>query len=192
MDQPKVSTAIILNAAFAFLSFATSLLDFKSQFWGTAFCVFTAILLVYAAVQMARLPYSWGRRLQAFRQLRFCGRIPLSTAAKLAYEEARANKTLWAEAAERLAVLRSPAGILDYVATYFGAEVPIWGSRPPSDQLEEIPAKSAKNGSMEGGATRLTVRDNANTEYINLQVRAKDVRKVIEIMGAKVFADGSK
>lgn len=184
MHNPKVSTTIVLGAAFTFLNSATSLLDFKSQFWGYTFCVFTAILLLYGLALMAKLPFSWGRRLEAFKGLRFGGRMPLKDAVKLAYEEARAQKTIWAEAAERLNATKNPAGVLDYVATYFAMHVPIWGSRPPSDRLEEVPLDRAKNGSMVGGATRLILNDNARTEFINLEVAAKDMEKMLKLMGS--------
>ena len=133
---------------------------------------------------MVKLPFSWGRRLRAFKDFRFGGRMPLKEAAKLAYEEARAQKTIWAEAAERLNATNTPAGVLDYVATYFSMHVSIWGSRPPSDRLEEIPLNRAKNGSMEGGATRLVLNDNAKTEFTNLEVDTKDMRKMLALMGS--------
>lgn len=184
MQNPKVGGTLAIGAAFTFLNFATSLLDFKSQFWGYTFCIFTAILLVYALVLMVQLPWSWPRRLRAFTEFRFGGRMPLADAAKLAYEEARAQETIWAKAAEGLAAEKTPAGVLDYVATYFAMHVPIYGSRPPSDRLEEIPLNRAKNGSVEGGATRLVLNDNAKTEFIDLEVEVKDMRRMLELMRA--------
>jgi hypothetical protein len=156
MFQGKVvGTAGFWSAATFVFSTAIAIGDFKWSLGAKALYVVTACLLVYGVVELSSLPFSMGRRLQAFGKLRFGGLMPLRVATKLAYQEARANKTLWAAAAERLAAEKTPDGILNYVGTYFGTHVPIYGARPPSDQLEEIPKNMASNGRMTGGASRL-------------------------------------
>ena len=88
-----------------------------------------------------------------------------------------------------LALDNSPAGILDYVATYFGMHVPIVGKRAPSTVDEMVDMKQAGEGTFEGGATRLEMND-GHTVFTDLRVRAKDVKFVVEKLSAKVFPNG--
>ena len=157
--------------------------------WG---CLLIALcLVIYGLFEIAALPGLFRNKRRAFWTLRFGGKIPLSIAAVIAYEEARANKTLWAKAAERLGTVQSPEGILDYVATYFGMKVPIWGVRPPLERLEQIDAKVVGRGQFSSGATKLFINDNSTAVFVDLRVAVKDVRVVVSAMREKVFPDGS-
>lgn len=162
---------------------AITLGDVKWALGAAVLYVVSAGLLLYGVIEAWVLPGSIQRRLQVFWKLRFGGYVPLNMAAALAYEEARANKTIWAIAPEKLAAEKSANGILDWVGVYFGMHVPVWGVRPPSSRIEEIPERVAKNGHLTEGARRLAFGNDANNAYVDLQVKAKDVRKVIKLMG---------
>ncbi len=149
----------------------------------------SGLLFLYALFELALLPGTFGSRRRAFWTLRFGGMIPLHIAGAIAYEEARARGTLWAHAAERLGIEQSPEGILDYVATYFGMKVPIWGVRPPSERLEKIDMAAASHGTFSGGAKKLEIHDQATSVFVDLRVAAKDVRSVVGVMREKVFPE---
>jgi hypothetical protein len=184
LNNPNLWTAITF-----FVASAMQLGGYQSK--GIAYALFTisAALFLYSAVLTADLPGTIGRKWDASWVLAFGGAIPLHVAARVAYEAARKNGTLWAHAAERLGTDHSPSGILDYVATYFGMHVPIVGKRPPSTIDEVIDMKSAGKGTFEGGAQRLVMSD-AHTVFTDLRVAAKDVKVVVAKMSAKVFPGG--
>jgi hypothetical protein len=146
-------------------------------------------LLLYSLIQSLRVPGGFLPKWDAWWSLRVGGRLALNDAARIAYEAARKNKTLWAEAAERLGVDSSPAGILDYVATYFGMHVSIIGKRPPSTVDEIIDIKQASKGTFEGGAMRLEMND-GRTVFTDLRVKSKDVKLVVKRLSEKVFPEG--
>jgi len=146
-------------------------------------------LLLFSLIHSLRVPGGFLPKWDAWWSLRLGGKLALPDAARIAYEAARKNKTLWAEAAERLGVDNTPAGILDYVATYFGMHVPIIGKRPPSTVDEMIDMKQAGKGTFEGGATRLEMND-GHTVFTDLRVCAKDVKLVVKKLSEKVFPDG--
>ncbi len=146
-------------------------------------------LFLLSLIQSLRVPGGFLPKWDAWWSLRLGGALALPDAARIAYEAARKNKTLWAEAAERLGVDSSPAGILDYVATYFGMHVPIIGKRPPSTVDETIDMKQAGKGTFKGGATRLEMND-GHTVFTDLRVSAKHVRVVVKKLSEKVFPDG--
>lgn len=146
-------------------------------------------LLLFSLFETARVPGGFLPKWDAWWSLGLGGSLALHDAARIAYEAARKNNTLWAHAAEKLGTNHSPAGILDYVATYFGMHVPIIGKRPPSRVDETIDMKSAGKGTFQGGATRLEMND-GHTVFTDLRVRSKDVRIVVARMSEKVFPDG--
>jgi len=146
-------------------------------------------LLLFSLIQSLSVPGGFLPKLDAWWSLRLGGTLALRDAARIAYEAARKNKTLWAEAAERLGVDSSPEGILDYVATYFGMHVPIIGRRPPSTVDETIDMRQAGKGTFEGGASRLAMHD-GHTVFTDLRVNAKDVKRVVKKLSEKVFPDG--
>jgi hypothetical protein len=108
------------------------------------------------------------------------GAISLNDGARIAYEQLRG--TVWAAAAERLRVDSSPNGILDYIATGISAEVPVFGKFPPSTKLERIPSLQLKSGSIKDGGRILQLRDQHNTQIVELTVRKSDLRKAIRLM----------
>jgi hypothetical protein len=163
---------------------AITLGDVKWALGATVLYFVSALLLFYGVIEAWVLPGSVQRRLQVFWKLRFGGYVPLNMAAALAYEEARAKKTIWATAPEKLAAEKSPDGILDWVGVYFGMHVPVWGVRPPSSRSRKSLNASRRNGHLTEGAKRLTFGNDANNAYVDLQIKAKDVRKVIKLMGA--------
>jgi hypothetical protein len=109
------------------------------------------------------------------------GTLSLREGARRAYEELRG--TLWATAAERLAVDKTPDGILDYLGTGISAEIPIFGKYPPSTRLERIKDFDLKAGSIARGATVLQLRDARRTEVVDLTIRKSDFRKAVKLMG---------
>jgi hypothetical protein len=103
-------------------------------------------------------------------------------AARIAYEEARAHDSVWAHAAERLAVDKSPEGILDYMAGYFAGDHQLYGRRVPSTRLEAIDQFQAKHRTFTEGAKILYLRDQGRTMFSDLQVVKKDLKTVRKVM----------
>lgn len=148
--------------------------------WGCL--IATAVLVIYALVAWLRLPQSYRWSQGAVRSLTIGGKVALSDAARIAYEEARAHDSLWAHAAERLAVDKSSDGILDYMAGYFAGDHQLYGRRMPSTRLEAIDRFQANQGAFRGGANRLYLRDQAKTIFSDLQVAKKDLKTVRKVM----------
>src|ERR1700688_1906579 len=107
--------AAFWSVIFFLISFASTLGDWHSRLGELGCVVAAALLLVYAFVAWLRLPQSYRWTWGALRNLTFGARMALPDAARIAYEEARAHDSVWAHAAERLAVDKSPEGILDYM-----------------------------------------------------------------------------
>lgn len=168
---------------------ALQLGGFQSRWFSYLCFVLGGGLLLYSGIQTARVPGGFLPKWHAWWALRIGGNLALHDAARVAYEAARKNDTLWAHAAEKLGVDKSPAGILDYVATYFVMHVPIVGKRPPSTVDETIDMKQAGRGTFEGGAMRLEMSD-GHTAFIDLRVKSSDVKLVVAKMSEKVFSDG--
>jgi len=141
----------------------------------------SCILMGYAVFETRNVPGSFVEKFRLFWTLRFGGQVPLPVAARLAYEAARRERTVWADAAEKLSVDTSPEAVLDYVATYFGMHVPITGQRAPSTLDEVINPDTARKGSFEGGAQQLVMDDN-RTIYTQLRVSAGDVRTMTALL----------
>ncbi len=108
------------------------------------------------------------------------GAIPLTEAARIAYEQLRG--TLWGTAAERSRADSSPDGILDYMGTGLSLKIPIFGKFPPSTILERVPTNQLGSGSIEGGAKFLQLRDKHRTRITDLIVRKSSLRKAIREM----------
>lgn len=141
-----------------------------------------AVLLLYALLAWLMLPTRYRWSLGALGILTFSGKIPLPDAARIAYEEARACDSIWAHAAERLAVDKSPDGILDYIACYFAGETQLYGKRKPSERLEKIDTFQAKQGTFTEGAKYLCLRAQAKTVFSDIRVATKDLRSVVRQM----------
>lgn len=149
--------------------------------------VFASILLtvsgalgIWAVIDWTKLPPFFRRTFESINALSFGGKLPLPEAATIAYEEARASESIWADAAERLAVNKTPAGILDYFACYFAREVPLYGKRPPSRKLELIGDVQARQGTFSGGAKTLHLRDQGHTTFVDLMVSKKDLTRMVD------------
>lgn len=184
LNNPTLWTAITF-----FVGLAMQLGGYQSKEFAYLLFGASGLLLLYSVLQTARLPGGLISKLRASWTLRFGGDLPLHEAARVAYEAARKNNTAWAHAAEKLGTDLSPAGVLDYVATYFGMHVPIIGKRPPSTLDEVIDMKQAGRGTFEGGALRLEMNDR-HTVFTDLRVKSKDVKLVVAKMSEKVFPDG--
>jgi len=160
------------------------LAGFQSR-WLAYLCFFlSGALFAVSLIQSARVPGGFLPKWHAWWALQLGGKLMLRDAARVAYEAARKNDTLWAHAAERMGVDSSPEGVLDYVATYFGMHVPIIGKRPPSTLDETIDMQKAGRGTFEGGARRLEMND-GKTVFTDLRIKAKDVKLVVAKMGEK-------
>ena len=101
------------------------------------------------------------------------GKVALSDAARISYEEARAHDSIWAHAAERLGVDNSPDGILDYMAGYFAQDGQLYGMRKPSTRVEAIDRRQAMHGTFREGAKYLYLRDQSGTEFSDLRVSSR-------------------
>jgi hypothetical protein len=166
---------------------ALQLGDVHSKQVGYVCWVVTLAMAAYSVIRWWEWPTHFRRTLDGFRIMRFGGRIPLPDAARIAYEEARASGSIWAEAAERLGNSNTPEGILDYVAMHFATDTNLWGKRPPSTRLELIDPKHATYGTFAGGAKELRLRDKAKTVFTDMVVATKDLRTVVN-----EFRDGLK
>lgn len=184
LNNPNVWTALTF-----FIGCGLQLGGYQSKGFACLFFSATAVLFLYSAFETMRLPGGISYKWEASWRLRFGGVLPLDVAARVAYEVARKNDTLWAHAAEKLGDDRSPDGVLDYVATYFGLHVPIIGKRPPSTLDEIIDTKQAGKGTFKGGAQRLVMND-GHTTFTDLRVKARDVKVVVAKMSEKVFQGG--
>lgn len=104
----------------AFLMFlvstALSVGDVHSHVLAWACWCLTGMLLLVTIFRWLRWPGSYGRRLDSLWYLRWGGRVSLRKAAEIIYSEARAQDSVWAHAAERLSLDKSPDGILCYIA----------------------------------------------------------------------------
>jgi hypothetical protein len=179
----------------AYFAIATCCLDAGLQVLGWTNTVVGVLLLaiagttaLYAVIDWSRLPPHFRRSFAALNGLSFSLKMPLQKAARIAYEEARASGSVWAHAAERLAVNKTPEGILDYFAAYFAGEVPLFGKRPPSTREEVIDQLQAKHGVFSDGAKTLTLRDKSRTSFIDLRVEKKNLAQMVEAVrqGLKV------
>jgi len=126
--------------------------------------------------------YRWLKR-------RFGRWVPLTSAALVAYEEARQTQSLLADAAERLGPDKSPAGVLNYVAHYIALEVTIWGKRQPSTKLEQIDPVQARSGTFFDAGSSLRLRDRNNTVFTDLCVVRKDLGLVLHAVRTGLKAD---
>jgi hypothetical protein len=104
--------------------------------------------------------------------------IPMKEAARKLYEAARAGKIPLGEASERLSgwsddgpAKGSAEDILHWWAEYISHELPIYGRRPPSSILEEIPRRDVKHFIFCEEATKLKDPINDSIYYTNLAVR---------------------
>jgi len=173
------SNPLSLTAIALFLDAGLQVLDVKNQALGAILLIIVAFLIFYTITDWLQLPKRFRKQLPAFKELTFGANIPLPKAAQIAYEEARLSGSVWALAAERLNTKKTPDGILDYLATYIGGKTRIFGKRPPSTRLEEIPIEEIKSGNFQHGAAMLKLRDQSNTVYTDLQVPKKEFDAIV-------------
>lgn len=155
--------------------------DFHDKNIALFFVVIGVVVIIYSAIQWLGLPSGYRVKYFSLLVLRFSGKISLPCAAAIAYTEARARRSILAGAAERLGVDTSPDGILDYVATYFGVVgADVWGRRLPAIKSEIIPPEVLKRGHFSCGASLLTLQDPGGAQYVDLQVRSKDIKEIVQ------------
>jgi len=106
------------------------------------------------------------------------GFMPLSEAARVAFEEL--PDTIWRVAATRWE--DTPEGRLDWVATRLSLDIPIYGRVPPSQRLELIPKQEIRSGSISEGATSLQHWGDAVPSYVDLAIKRRDLRPLIDAM----------
>lgn len=172
----------------AVVTLTQALGGWHSQPAATLLGVLSAVLLIWSAAAWMGLPATMRWTSAALAALTFGRNVALAVAARIAYEEARAHDTIWAHAAERLAVDKTPDGILDYVAGYIAGQAQLYGRRPPSTRLEPVAKLQAQSGKFYGGAKLLRLRDGVRTEFSDLHVSRKDLRAVRKQMRSAMSA----
>lgn len=170
------------------VTLAQALGGWHSQPAATLLVVFSVVLLIWLAAAWVRLPGAMRWTSAGVEALTVGRNVALPVAARIAYEEARAHDTIWAHAAERLAVDKTPDGILDYVASYISGEAQVYGRRPPSTRLESVARLRAQSGTFYGGAKLLRLRDGVHTEFSDLQVSRKDLLAIRKQMRSAMSA----
>lgn len=122
----------------------------------------------------------WLPRAFRWAKGRFGPWIPLSDAARQAYQEARRIGSIVADAAERLGPDKSPDGVINYMAAYIALNVPVWGARLPSTRREQIDPARARTGAFRDGATTFRPRGNPDAIYTDLCIERKDMARVMD------------
>ena len=106
--------------------------------------------------------------------------MPLRKAAEILYSEARAQDSVWADAAERMSLDRSPDGILCYIAEVIKQDTPIYGRRPPSTHVEQLDPLQLKYSIVTNGAREMHFRDKTKAVFASLEVDSKELRRALE------------
>jgi hypothetical protein len=162
-----------------FISTGLTLGDVHSQFWAWACWLLTGLLLIVALLNWWHWPGNYGRRLESLLYLRWSGRVSLRKAAEIIYTEARANDSVWAHAAERLSLDKSPDGILCYIAEVLKQDTDIYGKRPPSTRVEKLNPMQLKYGAVRNGAREVQMRDETKALFTDLEVETKELRRAL-------------
>lgn len=104
----------------------------------------------------------------------------MKDAARNFYEAARAGKIPNAEGSEKLSgwsgnsiISGSPEDILHWWAGHISKEVPVYGRRPPSSLLEELPARLVRSFIFSDEATKLRDPMNDSVYYTDLCVKSE-------------------
>lgn len=152
--------------------------------WGwTCFVAAAAMLALSLFVSVFRwcqLPNRARFSLTNLRYLRWSGRIALRDAAQIIYTEARAQDSMWADAAERMSLDKSPDGILCYVAEIIKQDTAFYGKRLPSTHVETLDPLQSQYGTVTEGARELRMRDNTQTVFVDLAIDTKDLRRALQ------------
>lgn len=138
-----------------------------------------ALLLVVAFLRWTRWPGSYGRKMESVWYLRWGGRVSLRKAAEIIYSEARAQDSIWAHAAERMSLDKSPDGVLCYIAEVIKQDTPIYGKRRPSTHMEQLDPLQLKYGNVKNGALEIHMRDDTKAVFTDLEVDAKELRRAL-------------
>ncbi len=139
----------------------------------------TAVLFLVAFFQWLRWPGNYGRKLAGWVDLRWGGRISLRKAAEIIYSEARAQDSVWAHAAERMSLDKSPDGLLCYIAEVIKQDTQFYGKRLPSTHVEAIPPLQSQYGTVGEGAREIRMRDNTKAVFVDLEIDKKDLRRAL-------------
>ncbi|CAJ6888285.1 Uncharacterised protein [Burkholderia pseudomallei] len=139
----------------------------------------TGALLIVAFAQWLRWPGRYGLKLESIWHLRWGGRVSLRKAAEIIYSEARAQDSVWAHAAERLSLDKSPDGILCYIAEIIKQDTPLFGKRPPSTHIERLDPLQLQYGTVMSGAREIHMRDYTHAVFTDLEVDAKELRRAL-------------
>lgn len=158
---------------------ALTLGDVHSRAWATACWWLTGALILVSVFQWLRWPGNYGRKWESIWYLRWGGRVSLRKAAEIIYSEARAQDSVWAHAAERMSLDKSPDGILCYIAEVVKQDTVIYGMRPPSTHVEKLDPLHLKYGTVKNGAREVHMRDNTKAVYTDLKVEAKELRRAL-------------
>jgi len=107
--------------------------------------------------------------------------IPLQEAARTLYSLARKKNTLAAAASEWG---DTEDGVLDWWGGYIAVtkETPLYGSRPPSTEREQIDVVEVCSMHIEGGATELKSAYSNSGRYVDLEVRRSDLSALRQAM----------
>lgn len=179
-----VRTEMLANPAIqAILMFlvgtALTLGDVHSRAWAKACWWLTGALILVAVFRWLRWPGNYGRKWESIWYLRWRGRVSLRKAAEIIYSEARAQDSVWAHAAERMSLDKSPDGILCYIAEVVKQDTVIYGKRPPSTHVEKLDPLQLKYGTVKYGAREVHMRDNTKAVFTDLEVDAKELRRAL-------------
>jgi len=100
--------------------------------------------------------------------------VPLPEAARRVYE-----KTIDTLIGEMAANGNSPQEILNWYGVWIGEMrgVPIYGKRPPSQLLQEIPFSEIKRLQFKNGASELWETYSSGAKYTDLSLKRRDFRK---------------
>ena len=158
---------------------ALQLGDVHSKQWASLCWLAAGVLLVVAFIQWLRWPGKFGRKLESWWLIRWGGRISLRKAAEIIYTEARAQDSVWAHAAERMSLDKSPDGILDYIGAIMSQDTVFYGKRPPSTHVEPLQPIQLKYATVKGGAREVHMRDSTKAVFVDLELDTRELRRAL-------------
>lgn len=182
----KIAAAILI-AALAALGFGPEklvapLLGVTQEGWLLAARIGLVLLGLFVFLLVFAMPYlsrpewvfAWRYALDSTSWLPFRRIIKVKEAARLFYEEMRL--TMMGAYAE---FGRSGNATLDYFGKHLAEHAQLFGKHPPSMRREAISRLEAKNMQVQGGATELASIHNEEAKYIDLEIMARDFRRLL-------------